>query len=39
MDNHATPKQKRNAVVSALLLAAVALAIYLTVIAKFVVYG
>jgi hypothetical protein len=32
-------KQKRNAIVSALLLAAVAVGIYLTVIAKFMVYG
>ena len=34
-----TPRQKRAALVSAILLAAMALAIYLTVIAKFVVYG
>ncbi len=34
-----TPKQRRNAVISALVLAAVAAAIYLTLIAKFVVYG
>ncbi|MGZ5571035.1 MAG: hypothetical protein ACXWF6_07905 [Usitatibacter sp.] len=40
MQRHeATPKQKRNAVISALLLAAVAAGIYLTVIAKFFVYG
>jgi hypothetical protein len=40
MDRHEpTSRQKRNAVVSALLLAAVALGIYLTVIAKFMVYG
>jgi hypothetical protein len=40
MQRHApTPKQKRNAIVSALLLAAVAVGIYLTVIAKFMVYG
>jgi len=32
-------KQKRSAVISALVLAAVAAGIYLTVIAKFVVYG
>ena len=35
----ASPKQRRNAIVSALLLAAVAIGIYLTVIVKFVVYG
>jgi hypothetical protein len=34
-----TARQKRNAVISALILAAVAVGIYLTVIAKFVVYG
>ena len=34
-----TPKQRRNAIVSAIVLAAVAIGIYLTVIAKFVVYG
>ena len=40
MERHeATPKQRRNAVISAILLAAMALGIYLTVIAKFVVYG
>ena len=40
MERHvATPKQKRAAIVSALLLAAMALAIYFMVIAKFVVYG
>ena len=32
-------KQKRNAVISAVLLALMALGIYLTVIAKFFVYG
>jgi len=37
--NEATPKQRRNAVVTALVLAAMALGIYLTLIAKFVVYG
>ena len=40
MERHvATPKQKRAAILSALLLAAMALGIYLVVIAKFVVYG
>ena len=40
MEKHApTPNQKRNAVVSAVLLAVVAVAIYFTVIAQFVVYG
>jgi hypothetical protein len=40
MEGHApTSKQRRAAVVSALVLAAVAVGIYLTVIAKFVVYG
>jgi len=40
MERHqATPRQRRNAVVTAVVLAAVALAIYLTLIAKFVVYG
>jgi hypothetical protein len=34
-----TPGQRRNAVVSALVLALVALGIYATVIAKFMVYG
>ena len=34
-----TPKQRRNAVISAVVLALVAIGIYLTVIAKFVVYG
>jgi hypothetical protein len=34
-----TARQKKAAVVSALVLAAVAAGIYLTVIAKFVVYG
>ena len=34
-----TARQKRSALVSALILAAVAVGIYLTVIAKFVVYG
>jgi hypothetical protein len=40
MERHEpTAKQKRNAVISAVLLAAVAVGIYLTVIAKFFVYG
>ena len=40
MERHEpTPKQRRNAVISALVLAAMAAAIYLTLIAKFVVYG
>jgi hypothetical protein len=40
MERHeATPKQRRNAIISAVLLALVAVGIYLTVIAKFVVYG
>jgi hypothetical protein len=40
MERHqATPKQRRDAVVTAVVLAAVALGIYLTLIAKFVVYG
>ena len=40
MERHApTSKQRRATVVSALVLAAVAVGIYLTVIAKFVVYG
>ncbi len=40
MDRHEpTPKQRRNAVISAVVLALVAIGIYLTVIAKFVVYG
>jgi hypothetical protein len=40
MQRHeATPKQRRNAIVTALVLAAVAVGIYLTLIAKFVVYG
>ena len=34
-----TPQQRRNAVITALVLAAVALGIYLTLITKFVVYG
>ena len=34
-----TPKQRRNAVITALVLAALAIGIYLTLIAKFVVYG
>lgn len=34
-----TPKQRRNAVITAAVLAAVALGIYLTLIAKFAVYG
>ncbi len=34
-----TAKQRRNAIISAVLLAAMAVGIYLTVIAKFVVYG
>ncbi len=37
--HEATPKQRRNAVNTAVVLAAVAIAIYLTLIAKFVVYG
>ena len=40
MERHEpTPKQRRNAVISALVLAAMAAAIYLTLIAKFVAYG
>jgi hypothetical protein len=40
MERHeATPKQRRDAVVTAVVLAAVAAGIYLTLIAKFVVYG
>ena len=40
MERHEpTSKQRRSAVVSALVLAAIAVGIYLTVIAKFVVYG
>ena len=40
MERHeATPKQRRNAIISAVLLALVAGGIYLTVIAKFFVYG
>ena len=40
MERHdPTPKQRRNAVISAVVLALVAIGIYLTVIAKFVVYG
>ena len=35
----ATPKQRKGAIVTALVLAAMALGIYLTLIAKFVVYG
>jgi hypothetical protein len=34
-----TGRQKRNAIVSAIVLAAIAVGIYLTVIAQFVVYG
>jgi len=34
-----TARQKRAAVISAILLAVVAVGIYLTVIAKFIVYG
>jgi len=34
-----TPKQRRNAMITAVVLAALALGIYLTLIAKFVVYG
>jgi hypothetical protein len=34
-----TGKQRKGAIVTALVLAAVAIGIYLTVIAKFVVYG
>jgi hypothetical protein len=34
-----TPKQRKNAVITAVVLAALALGIYLTLIAKFVVYG
>jgi hypothetical protein len=37
--NEPTPRQRRNAVVTALVLAAMAVGIYLTLIAKFVVYG
>jgi hypothetical protein len=40
MERHApTAKQRRNAVISAIVLALVAVGIYLTVIAKLVVYG
>ena len=40
MERHEpTSKQRRGAVISALVLAAIAVGIYLTVIAKFVVYG
>jgi hypothetical protein len=40
MERHEpTSRQKRNAVISAVLLALVAVGIYLTVIAKFFVYG
>jgi hypothetical protein len=40
MERHEpTAKQRRNAVISAIVLALVAIGIYLTVIAKFVVYG
>ncbi|HUQ29491.1 MAG TPA: hypothetical protein VM051_12915 [Usitatibacter sp.] len=40
MQRHdATPRQRRNAVITALVLGAMALGIYLTLIAKFVVYG
>jgi hypothetical protein len=40
MERHAPDaRQKRNAILTALTLAAVALGIYLTVIAQFVVYG
>jgi hypothetical protein len=40
MERHeSTPKQRRNAIISAVLLALVAVGIYFTVIAKFVVYG
>ena len=40
MERHEpTGKQRRNAVISAIVLALVAVGIYLTVIAKFVVYG
>jgi hypothetical protein len=40
MERHEpTPRQRRNAVVTALVLAAMAVGIYLTLIAKFVVYG
>ena len=35
----ATARQRRNAIISALVLAAVAVGIYLTVITQFVVYG
>ena len=34
-----TARQRRNAIISAVLLGAVAVGIYLTVIAQFVVYG
>jgi hypothetical protein len=34
-----TPKQRRGAIISALLLGALALGIYLTVVLKFFVYG
>jgi hypothetical protein len=34
-----TPKQRRDAIITAVVLAAMALGIYLTLIAKFVVYG
>jgi hypothetical protein len=37
--HEATPKQRRNAVITAVVLAAMALGIYLTLIAKFEVYG
>ena len=37
--NEPTAKQKRSAVTSALVLAAIAVGIYLTVIAQFVVHG
>ena len=37
--HQATPKQRRNAVITAVVLAAMAIGIYLTLIAKFVVYG
>jgi hypothetical protein len=34
-----TPKQRRGAIISAVLLGAMAIAIYLTVVMKFFVYG
>ena len=40
MQRHeATPGQRRNAVITAVVLAAIAVGIYLTLIARYVVYG